>query len=376
VTGIAPYFFTGRPMANQHQTWKDIYKAYWKSHYRPAFFLGTLYIVYTVLGWQHPEAGRLPMVLVVVSFTCWIITPIVFSPFPRWVLIVQDIKEFNTFITGHAGTADHEIAEVIARGKKGTVRSLYECGLAEELSVWSEQSCLMLVASFLVRLVVIAFVVALCPAGILDYLSVYFVVLGFSWVIIFGYFMAGLNNIFLIFSFLLWAAAVPIGHLAIGARADAPSLLVRAPEYIISMAIFGYLLQMAKNAVLLACKLALACWPCGDKEGRTRRLHECIRVCFVYFCVHQAHFVQAYLILLANTATSLVLVVLEQCFCNVHTWWLLNSEMARTKRGERYMEKHKTFFELDKSIPGLSEGWFSDSDAEGEERETGVRSLA
>merc|ERR1719215_1103788 len=38
MTGIARYFFTGRPPANQHQTWKDIYATYWKSHYKPAFF--------------------------------------------------------------------------------------------------------------------------------------------------------------------------------------------------------------------------------------------------------------------------------------------------------------------------------------------------
>jgi len=374
VSGIAKYIFTGRPMANQHQTWKDIYTSYWKSHYRPAFFLGTSYLIYTVLGWQHPEAGRLPMVLVVVSFTCWVISPIIFSPFPRYSLILQDIKEFNNFITGHAGTADHEIPEVISRGKRGTVRSLYECGLAEELSVWSEQSCLVLAGGFLMRLVAMAMLVAVCPAGILDYLSVYVVVLGFSWVVIFGYFMAGLNNIFLIFSFLLWAAAVPIAHLTIGSRADAPSLLVRAPEYIISLAIFGYVLQLAKNAVLLTCRLALACWP-GNKEGKTRKLHECIRLCFVYFCVHQTHFVQAYLIMMANTATSLLMAVIDQCF-NAHTWWLLNSEMARTKRGERYMEKNKTFFELDGLHPGLSDLWSSDSDSEGEPREFSVRSWA
>merc|ERR1712060_517766 len=94
MTGLAKYFFTGRPIANQHQTWRDIYTSYWKSHYRPAVFLGSGYVIYSVLAAQRAADGRLPMVLVCISFTAWIITPILFSPFPRWNLIGQDLREF------------------------------------------------------------------------------------------------------------------------------------------------------------------------------------------------------------------------------------------------------------------------------------------
>merc|ERR1712051_549525 len=110
------------------------------------------------------------MVLVVVSMTAWLITPVVFSPFSRWNLIVQDARKFNGFITGHAGAGDDEISDVISRGKKGTVRSLFECGLAEELCVWSEQHFFMLALSILVRVVGGVFLIITVPAEILDYL--------------------------------------------------------------------------------------------------------------------------------------------------------------------------------------------------------------
>merc|ERR1712066_579106 len=67
--------------------------------------------------------------------------------------------------------------------------------------------------------------------------------------------------------------------------------------------------------------------------------------------------------LIANLATSVALAVVD--LCNGHTWWLLNSELARTKRGERYMEKSATFFELDRyGLGGGSDLWSLDSDSE------------
>ena len=93
MTGIVRYFFTGRPPANQHQTWKVIYIAYWKSHYKPAMFLANAYVIYSAVAVQNRNEGRLPMVLVVVSMGAWVITPIVFSPFSRFNLSAQDAQE-------------------------------------------------------------------------------------------------------------------------------------------------------------------------------------------------------------------------------------------------------------------------------------------
>merc|ERR1719491_2482527 len=148
MTGIARYLATGRPPANQHQTWKDIYISYWKSHYNPAMNLAFGYSIYCALASQNRSDGKLPMVLVVISFVTWIIGPIVFSPLHRWGLIAQELQEFNNFIVGGAGTVEADIPEVLSRGKQGRVRSLYECGLAEELCVWSEQAFFTLVLGF------------------------------------------------------------------------------------------------------------------------------------------------------------------------------------------------------------------------------------
>lgn len=363
MTGIARYLFTGRPPANQHQTWRDIYITYWKSHYNPAFTLATVYLVYSVLAVQNGSEGKLPMVLVVVSFVAWVITPIIFSPFPRWYLIGQDLQEFNNFITGGAGSAEADIQEVVTRGKRGTCRTLYECGLAEELSVWSEQHFLFLSMSFVQQAALGIYVVTVLPANILDFLPIFLVVLSGSWVVVLGYFWAGLNNVFLVLSFLVWGLAVPLAHLIIGSRCAHPNISTRMPEYVISLAVFLYFLSLAKELLLLVCRAVLGL--CCRKASSERRLQECIRICFVYFFVHQLHIVEAYLVLVANTVTSAVLATIDQVLCNGHTWFLLNSELARTRHGERYMEKSSTFYESDRhGLHSASDLWSSDSESE------------
>mmetsp|Transcript_1645 Transcript_1645/g.4577 ORF Transcript_1645/g.4577 Transcript_1645/m.4577 type:complete len:2143 (-) Transcript_1645:437-6865(-) len=368
MTGIARYFFTGRPSANQHQTWRDIYATYWKSHYTPAFRLLVLYLVYCVLAIQNAQ-GRLPMVLVVISFLAWILTPILFSPFPRWSLIFQDLKEFNGFITGGAGKREAELPEVLARGKKGTVRSLYECGLSDELSVWSEHHFMMLFACIVCKFALAAFMLAIMPAGILDFLPFFLVVLSCCWVVILGYFAAGLNNVFLVLSFLIWVAAVPLAGNIIGNRFASPSMTTRAPEYLISAILFIFLLGLAKEFVLIVCRMLLSICPCLDEPRRERRLHECVRLCFVFFFTHQLQTVQAYVVLFVNALTAGALAVVDQFFCNLHTWFLLNRELARTPHGQKYMEKTATFFELDAQQLEGSDLWSSDSDSDaGSER--------
>ena len=51
------------------------------------------------------------------------------------------------------------------------------------------------------------------------------------------------------------------------------------------------------------------------------------------------------MILAINLVTSLLLMLID--YCHLHTWFLLNSELARTKRSERYLEKSSTFYEQD-----------------------------
>merc|ERR1712066_1102423 len=122
----------------------------------------------------------------------------------------------------------------------------------------------------------------------------------------------------------------------------------RMPEYVISIAIFMFLLGLAKEILLITCRGVLTCVPCISKATRQRRLQECVRLCFVYFFVHQWNMMQAYCVLLANLATSAILAAIDRIFCNAHTRFVLNNELARTKHGEGYMEKGATFFEFDR----------------------------
>merc|ERR1712066_352353 len=161
----------------------------------------------------------------------------------------------------------------------------------------------------------------------------------------------------------VWAALIPLAYFVGGGRLAQPNVSTRMPEYVIAITVFVFTLDLVKEIVLITARIFINAMPCTSNAKRQSRLHEVIRLCFVYFSVHQQHIVQAYIVLVANLVTSLIMAIVD--LCNGHTWWLLNSELARTKRGERYMEKSATFFELDRY--GLGSGsdlWSLDDDAE------------
>merc|ERR1740121_366693 len=133
----------------------------------------------------------------------------------------------------------------------------------------------------------------------------------------------------------------------IGSRYNNPTFLIRMPEFVISFAVFLYMLNAAKTATLVICRFSLVGLRCGSsREAQLRRLHQCTRVCFLYFGVHQLHVVRAYVVLLCNLVTAALLASIDR-LCRIHTWFLLNSELGRTKHGEKYMEQKATFYELD-----------------------------
>jgi len=284
------------------------------------------------------------MVLVVISIAAWLLTPILFSPFPRWSLIRQDLREFSSFIIGRAGTAEVELSEVVTRGAKGTARSLYELGLSKEISHWAEVPLSVIGVCLAAKLVLGAYLVLVLPASILDFLPVFVVALGCSWVVVLGYFVAGLNNSFLVVSCLIWPAVLPLAHCIIGSRFQSPSVLSRVPEYMISTVAFFYVLGVAKDSLLLLFRAALCL--CVKPQRVAIYMRESVRVCFVYFCVHQVEFVEAYFMLGVNLLASAVIAVIDWVFCSCHTWFLFSTELARTGHGQKYMEKNTKFFEL------------------------------
>merc|ERR1712194_628779 len=80
-----------------HQTWRDIYCTYWKSHYHPSFDLQVLYISYFLLISQT-SLGYLPMFLITTAMVFWLIAPVIFGPIPKMNLMQQDLRQFGAFI--------------------------------------------------------------------------------------------------------------------------------------------------------------------------------------------------------------------------------------------------------------------------------------
>jgi len=278
-------------------------------------------------------------------------------------LIRQDLRQFSGFITAGAGTQDSDTTDLIARGKRCAVRSLYECGLSDEMISWTETPLFTITFFFAIKACVGAYLAFALPAEILDFMPVYLVALSFSWVLVGGYFIAGRNNVFLVLSFLIWPATFPMAQYIIGARFFYPDMVTRLPEYVISLTVFLYILGLVKDFILIVCRLLHNCSP---DAGRTGRLYECIRLCFVYFLVHQTHIAEAYSVLLINTCCSFVLAAVDKLFCNAHTWWLLNNKLARTKHGEKYMENTGTYSDI--HGPGFAfDMWSTESDSDRDE---------
>merc|ERR1712032_1712998 len=148
-----------------------------------------------------------------------------------------------------------------------------------------------------------------------------------TWALIFGYFMTRLNNVFYVLSFLVWFLAPFMGQRMIGSRFNNPTCLIRMPEFIISFAVFLYILHTAKTVILVVCRFCLVTVGSRigfSREAQMRRLHQCTRVCFLYFGVHQLHVVKAYFIMLCNFVTAALLASLDR-ISRCHTWFLLNS---------------------------------------------------
>eukprot|EP00931_Biecheleriopsis_adriatica_P075897 TRINITY_DN4966_c0_g1_i1.p1 TRINITY_DN4966_c0_g1~~TRINITY_DN4966_c0_g1_i1.p1 ORF type:complete len:2275 (-),score=375.89 TRINITY_DN4966_c0_g1_i1:31-6855(-) len=346
-SGVARYFSTGRPLANQHPTWKDSYCAYWKSHYAPAIRLMMLYMIYNLIASQTFQ-GRLPMFLVVTSFVAWVVTPIIFSPFPRVSLIEQDLREFNGFINGRAGMSEKELQEVVDRGRKGRVRTIFECGLADSISYWSDMPFSVLIFNLTRRLLMCVILALAMPSEIMDFLWVYLVVLSVQWMLVLGFFAFSLSNILLVLSLVVWLLVLPVGRLVIGARAHSPSLWVRMPEYIISFLVLLEYLGFMQHSLLILCRVVLhmkVTFCCIPEANAKLRLHQWVRLAHVYFFEHQLHKLQAYIILVSNVVTSLILTFMDKACGNVHTWWLLNNELAMTKSREQYLENRPTLLE-------------------------------
>merc|ERR1712190_58202 len=222
-----------------------------------------------------------------------------------------------------------------------------------------------LILCSLAKLVVAGCVALVLPAEILDMLPIFFMILSLAWVMVLGYFSSGNSNVFLVLSVVAWVLLVPLAHFVVGSRLSHPGVATRMPEYVISIAIFMFLLGLAQEILLITCRVVLTCVPCISKATRQRRLQECVRLCYVYFFVHQWNMMQAYCILLANLTTSAILAAIDRIFCNAHTRFVLNNELARTKHGERYMEKGATFFEFDRYQTGYDSD-LSSSDNESE----------
>lgn len=367
ISGLARYAGTGRPLANLHQTWKDNYCNYFKSHYTPSIRLMVLYIVYNLLASQTFQ-GQLPMFLVVISFTFWIVTPVIFAPFARCTLITQDLRDFNGFINGRAGISEAELDDLVDRGRKNKMpRTLFECGLTDAILYWTGVPCSVLLAKLVGRFVFCAALAVALPSEIMDYLWVYSVLLCFQWLLVFGFFYFNLNNILLMSSWLVWLAVFLVGRLyvigVVGEQATTPSLWVRLPEFFISFLVFVEYLGFLHHLVLTVFRLAVAavsedgCFCLHMKrriprEASNRRLHRCIRLAHVFFFSHQLHTLQAYIVLVANLMTSLFLASTDKVFCNlrIHTWWLLNSVAGDPK----YLESETTWLE-DANRLGLSD---------------------
>merc|ERR1712194_33891 len=193
-----------------HQTWRDIYCTYWKSHYHPSFDLQVLYISYFLLISQT-SLGYLPMFLITTAMVFWIISPVIFGPLPKMNLMQQDLRQFGAFINSKVGMGADEIPEVIKRGGNGKFRSLYECGLADELETWTLRPKKVLGCFVFTRLFVLYFIILALPGSFFDFTKIWLALLSVQWAMLFFFLLCDRSNILLLPSMLVWCVAPYVG---------------------------------------------------------------------------------------------------------------------------------------------------------------------
>jgi len=343
VTGKAKYFFTGRPLANQHFSWRDSYLMYCQSHYYPAFLLILLFLMYHLLSGLNGLTGTLPMVYPVLSSIIWIIAPVLFTPFPNMGLLKQDLKIFWDFIMApvRADAAwETEGTNEMKAAKAEDSRSLLEWTFARELhdarvATWQTQLLYAVMASLtsLVLLLVI-------PANILDYLVVFLSVFGVRWLLVVLSLARGANNLLVFFTFAVWIIVPFVSDDIIGNRGGGNEMI----EYIICFVVFVALMNTVRRWMnFIGCLLRI-------KQGDFAKHDMMVHMGYHLFFKADLDTGAALVVLVTSLFTSLLLMVVE-CPCGsprgLHTWWLLNSNVAKTAvKSQEYVPKAG-------SLPGL-----------------------
>lgn len=389
-TGVAKYFFTGRPIANQHQTWRDLYLLYWRSHYYPSFTLLTLYLMYQL---RESGRGKLPMFLVAITIVVWFVTPIIFSPLPRWDLMKQDFRDFSSWISERTGMQETDLPEVMKRAQKGEYSSLYECTLSYDVSVWTDSSWFAVLAYTFWKVVGLLFVLVMVPAGTLDFAVPFCCLPGLQWLCLLAFLRLRRDNVFLVLSVGAWVLVPICGKWVIGNQALSPNFFARFPEYFMASFAFYYMLGALKCIVMLACRCirdyrmsrcatvlasSRKVWQKAQNQSSNQcqqelldramdeaevqwnraqsdhnkgvedaeaKLRQSVRYCYFYFFDHHYHMVLAFAVLLLNSFTTSLLMAFEApCFpIGLHTWWLLNSEVAANKQRGRFSARVPSF---------------------------------
>lgn len=94
--GTASYKATGRPNANTRLTLLDTFLQYRGLHYKDGVTFLFYYVIYRVANLGL--AGALPMITIVFSSVCWLVVPTIFSPYPSWKNLCEDVTVFYDFM--------------------------------------------------------------------------------------------------------------------------------------------------------------------------------------------------------------------------------------------------------------------------------------
>merc|ERR1711879_1115184 len=153
----------------------------------------------------------------------------VFSPLPRMTLICQDITDFHAFLHGRAGMEEDQIDEAITRAGGGKARTLFEFWLADQINLWVDQHIWVLMSFIVQRIVSCAILLLVIPGEFLTFMWIFLVCLAFQWVMVLGFFLVGLSNIFLLGSIIVWPVTLVLGQFIIGPTSVSPSVARRLP---------------------------------------------------------------------------------------------------------------------------------------------------
>eukprot|EP00434_Breviolum_minutum_P020699 symbB.v1.2.018253.t1/scaffold1449.1/size118046/4 len=337
-TGIANYIGTGRPPANDHYGWRDCYFFYRDSHYYPALRILIMYAVYRLLA-ETFNVAALPMMVLLGTACVWLVGPILFCPQPTFWSIRDDLSEYWCFVIGTSNAErgvdlkEVNLEERLAARKEHAMANLYDVWLFDKLK-HKRAPMVARLMELIVSFVLLVLMLAVVFGTMVDQIRSVVLLVLVNYFILALWRVFGRPTILMMLSAVLWLCAVPLVLNSQSLGGQYGTLLVAFILTFQAMCVVEKILLLCAW-VLLRPDVDCASMPETSIEevrvkrqaaGRVQTYDAIVEYFYLNFMSYQWHLYVSIMLLVANLAVQLCVVLLEM-LGGLQSWWLLGSKL-------------------------------------------------